>query len=146
MSLLHHPEEELVLCSPMEGKITHNGIPVVGAKVERLIKWKDDVGQTDATTTDENGFFTLSIVIEKAKLPKLTQFVVAQELRVFYKGSEYQIWAKAKREKGLFDELYGIPVNFRCELTDELSLVDTGDDSSGMLLTSCKWDSIKKKE
>ena len=72
---------------------------------------------------------------------------MAQEIRVFVKGVEYPIWVKAKRGKALHDELGGKPVNFRCELTDEVIPVDLGVDvgpGSGLLGTSCKWDSIER--
>lgn len=142
MSLLHHPEEEVVICSPMEGKITFNNKPVSGAKVERFIKWKDEVGEKDFVLTDNNGHFKLPVLTEQTQLPKLGEFVVAQEIRVFIDGKEYPIWAKAKREKGLYAELNGKPVNFRCELTDEMDIVKAG---RGTLMTSCKWDNINKE-
>ena len=141
MSFLYHPEEEIVICSPMEGRITFNGAPAAGAKLERFVKWKDEDGQTDTTFTDGNGYFRFPIIKEKAKLPKLSQFVIGQEIHVYFNGDKYPVWAKAKREKGLYGELDGSPVNFRCDLTDELAPVDAG---KGMLLTSCKWDSIEK--
>lgn len=146
MSLLYHPEQEIVVCSPMEGRISYKGTPVSGAKVERFLKWKDEQGRKDSVVTDEHGNFSLPIVKESAKLPKLSQLVIAQEIRVYLNAENYLIWAKAKRDKGLYDELNGQPINFRCELTDEPTLYDSGDESGGTLITSCKWDSIQGKE
>lgn len=143
MSLLNHPEEEVVVSSPMEGKITFNHAPAVGAKIERWLKWKDDVGETDTTITDENGNFSFPIIKDKVILSKISTFVMAQEIRVYFNGNEYPIWAKAKWDKGMYGELNGVPVNFRCELTDAFIAVEAGE---GMLGTSCKWDKIKTKE
>ena len=143
MSFLNHPEEEVVVSSPIEGKITFKNAPAAGAKIERLLKWKDDKGETDTTITDENGNFSLPVIKDKVTIGKVTTFVMAQEIRVYYKDVEYTIWYKAKSDKGLYGELDGIPVNFRCELMDEFISIDTGID---MLGTSCKWDSIKPKE
>lgn len=143
MSLLNHPEEEVVVSSPMEGKITFNNKPVAGAKVERKLKWKDDTWETDTTTTDEQGNFSLPMVKDNVTLSKISTFVMAQEIRVYHEGTEYPIWAKAKHDKGIYGELDGRPSNFRCELTDAFIAVEAGE---GMLGTSCKWDKIKPED
>jgi len=140
MSLLNKPEEEVVLCSPMEGTITLNKKPAIGAKIERLIKWKDNTGENDITLTDDHGKFKLPLKKEKATLSKISQFVVAQEIRVYYQDEEYLIWTMGKMSKKLYGELNGKPLNFHCELTDE-------DESlrfeNSLLVTKCKWDSIE---
>jgi len=51
------------------------------------------------------------------------------------------MWVMGKMGKNLYSELGGKPVNFRCELTDELIRVESDD---GLLGTPCKWDSIEK--
>lgn len=125
----------------MKGRITFNGESVSGARVERFLKWKDETGEVDNTMTDENGNFSLPIIKDKVKLSKISTFIMAQEVRVYYSGNTHPKWAKAKHGKGLYGELDGEPVNFTCELTDEFVTVDAGE---GMLITSCKWSSIKK--
>ena len=134
-------EEEVVIFSPMQGQITLNGKPVSNARIERYLKWKDEEGERDYFETDGDGWFEIPVKQDVVKLSTISQFVVAQEIRVFIDDVEYPIWAKAKREKGLFDELEGKPVNFRCELMDDFARVEAG---RGTLLTSCKWDSIDK--
>jgi len=144
MSLLSHPEEELVLCSPMSGRITFNKTPLAGAKIERVIKWKDGVGQTDTTITDQHGNFMLPVIKEKAKLPKLSQFVVLQEMRVFRNGESHVFWTMSqmgKEARRLYGELGGKPVNFRCELTRDSTTLRLED---AFLITQCEWDSIEK--
>lgn len=142
MSLLYHPEQEIVVASPMEGQITYKGKPAADAKVERILKWKDDKGQTDFTNTNKDGFFKLPIVKESAKLPKLAQFVAHQEIAVTYEGTRYVIWVMGKMGKTLFSELGGNPKNLRCELMDDLNRVETDD---GLLGTVCNWDEIEKQ-
>ena len=140
MSFFTKPEEEIVLGSPMEGKLTLHGKPVVGARMVRWITWKDETGETDTTYINEDGRFNLPVIKVKAKLNKIVQFVAHQEINVSYKGNQYQIWVMGKFGKGMFSELNGKPINFRCELTDEIRRVETDD---GLLGTSCKWDSIE---
>lgn len=142
MSLLYHPETDVVICSPMEGRITFKGVPITGAKIERFLKWKDDKGQKDSVVTDEHGKFKLSLVKESAKLPKLSQFVAHQEISVIYNGEKYVIWVMGKMGKSLYSELGGKPVNLHCELTDDLVRVETDD---GLLGTVCKWSDIEKQ-
>ena len=134
-------EEEVVIFSPMQGQITLNGKPVSNARIERYLKWKDEEGERDYFETDGDGWFEIPVKQDVVKLSTISQFVIAQEIRVYVDDVEYPIWAKAKREKGLFDELEGKPVNFRCELTDDFARVEAG---RGTLLTSCKWDSLDK--
>ncbi len=139
MSLFTHPEEEIVLFSEMKGHITFNGKPVAGATIERWIKWKDEKGEKDTFTTGDDGSFYLPTIKVKAKLPKLAQFVVTQEIHVFYQNKKYPVWAKSKREKHEYSELDGIPVNFHCDLSDDLVPVKT---KHGLLVTNCKWEKI----
>lgn len=140
MSLFTKPEEEVVLCSPMEGIITYENKPVAMAKLVRLIKWKDDIGETDNVITDENGHFSFPIKKQKVKLSKISQFVIAQEISAYFNNNEYVIWTMGKGSKVLYGELGGKPENLHCELTGEIIPVDVDD---GLLGTSCKWDPIK---
>ena len=89
MSLLTRPEEEVVLCSPMEGRITFEGKPAVGAKIIRSIKWKDDSADIDTVYTNDKGRFSLPKIVEKVKLQKFNQFVVHQEITVNFNGEQY---------------------------------------------------------
>lgn len=140
MSLLKHPEEEIVLSSPFEGVITLNHQPLAGAKVMRVLTWFETENATDSAETDKQGKFSLPVVTKTLALNKIGEFVVSQEIVVRYNGKEYPIWTKAKWNKGLYGELSGKPENFRCELTDEFKLVEEG---KGLLATACKWTGIK---
>jgi len=157
MSLLYKPKEEIVVSSPMEGHITFKGKPAIGAKVERKLIWKDQEGETDFVITDDNGWFSFPIVKDVVKLSKISEFVMYQDLNVYFNGQKYEIWGMGKNSKVEYGELGGKPVNFRCELTDEIDYrieldpiepSETGRDyeiDRGLLGTSCKWDSIETK-
>lgn len=141
MSLFSKEKEEVVLFSEMEGHITLNGNPVKNAKIQRDIKWKDDVGEKDFFETDDKGYFKLGELNAKAVLSGFSQLVVTQELTIIYKNNSFIIWSMGKLNKEKHGELGGIPINLRCDLKDEPIRVEV---ESGLLGTSCKWDSIKK--
>lgn len=133
---------EVVLFSPMEGKMTYEGKPAANAKITRLIIWKGDEGETDTFYTDENGGFKLPVKKGKVRIPVLGEFRIAQEIYVFYKDEKIPIWAKSKIDLNEYGELGGKPINLRCELTDELVLLDN---FNGLFGTSCKWDTLEKQ-
>ncbi len=140
MSLLFGTE--VVLFSPMEGKITFEGKPAANAKIVRTIIWKGDAGETDTFFTSDHGEFKLPIKKTRARIPLLAEFVLTQEVSVFYDQKEFPIWVKMKQDLGEYGELGGAPKNLRCELTDELVRLEN---FNGMFGTSCKWDSIEKR-
>ncbi len=140
MSFFSKTEEEVVLFSEMKGHITLNGQPLINAKIERDITWKDEVGEKDYIETDDNGYFIFNEIKVKAKLSPLSQLVVTQELTVLYKSERFIIWSMGKLSKERFGELGGVPINLRCELNDQQVRVEI---DNGLLGTSCKWDSIK---
>lgn len=134
---------DVVLFSPMEGKMTFEGKPAANAKIVRTIIWKGDEGETEVFYTAEDGTFKLPIKRAKVRIPLLAEFVLTQEISVFYEGQEFSMWFKAKQDLGEYGELGGKPRNLRCELKDELVRLE---DFNGLFGTSCKWDSIENKE
>jgi hypothetical protein len=140
MSLLFGTE--VVLFSPMEGKITYKGKPAAHAKITRTIIWKGDAGETDVFYTSETGEFKLPIKKTKVRIPAFAEFVLTQEMNVFYEDQEFFVWFKAKQDLDEYGELGGKPHNFRCELTDKRLGIE---DFNGLFSTSCKWDSIEKQ-
>ncbi len=143
MSLFTLPEEEIVLFSEMKGYITLNGERVKNAKIERLIKWKDDVGEKDYFTTGEDGSFYLPTVTIKATLPKFREFVASHEINVFIKDKKYPIWVLSKMNKKIYGELEGKAVDMTCELESEEKILRFKD---SFLLTHCKWKKIIKND
>lgn len=133
---------EVVLFSPMEGKITYQGKSVANAKITRLTVWKDETGETDVFNTNEKGEFDLPVKKTNLRLSPLAEFRVAQEIRIFFQDEEFLIWVKSKRNIELYGELNGKPKNLRCELTDKR---ERQENHNGLFSTSCKWDSIEKQ-
>lgn len=132
--------KEVVLSSPLEGTITFDSKPAAKAEIIRTLKWKDDIGETETYFTDEQGRFSLPLKQAKVRIPPLAEFVISQTILVRYAGQEVQIWGRTKRGTAIYDELGGRPVNFRCELTDEIEFLDVSD---GLFGTSCKWDNLE---
>ncbi len=140
MSFFSKTEEEVFLFSEMEGHITFNGKPVKNVKVERRVNWKDDIGEKDFVITNHEGHFLLPEIKQTLKISGFSQFVVGQEIKVVHKEKEYFIWSMGKRTKNKYGELEGVPINFRCELTDEDKPMRL---ESGLLVTKCTWDKIE---
>lgn len=133
---------EVVLFSPMEGVITYEGEPAANAKITRLIIWKGDEGETDTFYTSENGEFKLPAKKANVRIPLFGEFVLTQEISVFYGDQEFSVWVKGKQDLNEYGELGGKPINLRCELTDEMVYLE---DFNGLFTTSCKWDLIEKQ-
>lgn len=122
--------------------MTYEGKPAANAKITRLIIWKGDEGETDTFYTDENGEFRLPVKKTKVRIPVFAEFVLTQELSVFYEGEEFFIWFRQKQDLNEYGELGGKPQNFRCELTDKR----VGQEGFyGLFSTSCKWGLIEKQ-
>lgn len=133
---------EVVLFSPMQGKLTYQGKPAANAKIVLHVIWKDEVGEKETYYANEKGEFSLPIKKDKVRIPLLGEFNILQEIWVYYNDKEIPIWGRARGNIVEYGELGGIPINFRCELTDEpVSL----NDKEGLFITSCKWDLIEKK-
>lgn len=138
MSLLFGTE--VVLFSPMEGKLTYEGKPAASAKITRLTKWKDDTGETEIFHANENGEFSIPLKKAKVRISPLAEFVVTQRLTVSFNDEEFVIWAMGNGNASIYGELGGKPTDFTCELTDDRERVEV---ENGLLMTSCKWKSIE---
>ena len=131
--------EELVVFSPLQGKITYQGKPASGAKVLLETRWGSRASGRIEVEADENGHFSLPAVKDKARFILPVQFVAHQGIYVNYHGS-HLIWSAGKLGKGLFDELGGRPVDVVCELLDPIERVD---EAPELVATSCRWSSIE---
>ncbi len=61
--------EEVVLFSPLEGSITLEGKPLVGAKIELKLKWYDGKEKENFfIESDEKGFFHFPAVKKVLKI------------------------------------------------------------------------------
>lgn len=95
---------EVVLFSPMQGKLTYKGKPASNAKIVRHIIWKDEIGEKETFYSNENGEFNLPVKREKVKIPRLGEFVISQEIVVFYEGQQFEIWGISKHNTEEYGE------------------------------------------
>lgn len=130
-------KQKVVIASPLEGVITHNGQPAVGAKVERMLRWKDEESETHTVHADNEGRFELPLREDEVKISSLSRFVIHQKITVHYQGKEIPIWSLGTAHSELYGELGKKPENFRCELAAEPS---TKELESGLLYTLCNHD------
>jgi len=138
---LFSQSREIVLASPMEGLLTHEGKPLPGVKIERKLRWYDGEESTeDFVVTDKDGRFTFPIVKKVLKVSGYVHFVVSQEISAIYRDEEIIIWALGKSSKIEYGELGGKPVNLRCELTSDKQI---NRDHNTPLMTRCTWDSLE---
>ncbi len=131
--------ENVCLFSAMEGTLTFQGKPVVGAEVVRTIEFNDKKEKPDSVVTDENGMFTFPVMNRVVRQIFPFENGTVQSLFVHYKGHEYHIWHMARGDGSEYEEFGGKPVNLRCEITNEIVPIEI---KRGLLVTSCIWDSI----
>jgi hypothetical protein len=132
--------EDVCVFSSMQGMVTLNGKPVAGAKLRRVVTWKDKKGESDSTETDAEGRFEFPAMMRTLKQMLPAQFVAHQSIYVIYNDTEYHIWEMGKTSKQENSELGHVADNLTCELTDELEPYPEA--PGGLLLTVCKWDSM----
>lgn len=141
MSLFSKAKEvEITLFSPLEGNITYGGKPAAGAKIKLWIKWKDQDGETQVFTADDNGQFKIPGIKSTYKDNPLAQLVITQEITVEYEGNSTLIWTLSRTSSDEFGELGGVPSSFTCELSDELAVYKIDETS---LATNCQWELAK---
>ena len=133
--------EEVCVFSAMEGTLTYNGEPAVGAKVVRIVRWKDEKGESDSVVTDEMGHFSLPVMNRTLRQLFPAEFVAHQSIFVYYQGNEFQIWGMGKSDISEGSELGG-KAEIICELTDEPIPVNS---NAGLLVTSCVWSGINRE-
>lgn len=132
---------EAVLFSPLQGKLTFEGEPASGAKINLWIKWKDSEGETFSYIADENGNFSIPQHTATYKQSAIAQLVIVQKITIEYGNNVYEIWNLSKMEPEIFTELGGTPINVVCELTDDLTTI-RGQGSLGGV--ACKWNLLEK--
>ncbi len=129
--------EKVCIASGFEGRVTLEGKPASGARVVRTIYFKSEKGQAEEAIADKDGRFSFPSRWEVLRQVLPVQFAVHQNIFVYYKGKEVQVWGTAKMVKSEYSEFGGKPENFRCELNDEIRRVDR---EVGFITTSCYWE------
>lgn len=147
MSFSESFPNDFCIFSNMEGKLTLNGKPAAGAKLALKLYFYDEKLQPIEIVADEEGRFHFPSVWKKLGMKRFVPHEphASQSIVVDYKGEEYKIWFFGKHNFDEFGELSGVPINFRCELSDESVPVKLEIDT-GLFVSKCKWDSIKKME
>lgn len=140
MSLFFGGEKkEAVLFSPLEGKLTFNGKPAAGAKLKLWLAWKDQEGESEYFSVDDNGFFSIPKRTVTYKENPLAQMSIGQMATVEFNGENYLIWRGGKSNTHIYGELGGRPENVTCELTKEE--LDAHLDHA-LIKTRCVWKSL----
>mgnify|MGYP005749127003 CR=1 FL=1 len=107
-----------VVFSAVEGVITLDGQPVVGAEVIR--RYEHRGLQVATVISDHAGGFAFPEVRRwHAAVFLPMEFVIPQQLEVRYQGKHWSIWSGTKRSPKANSELNGLPLRLACELTDD---------------------------
>ncbi len=136
-SLIRGERTEIVVFSPMAGRLLFEGRPVSGAELKLWVKWKDKKGETYHYKADDSGFFSIPQINDTYRDSPLAQLVITQEITVEYRGESYLIWTLSKGNGELNAEYGGEPKNLVCELTEELRAIRTDD---ALLGARCTWE------
>lgn len=133
---------EAVLFSPLNGKLMFHGKPASGAKIKLWLAWKDQEGEYEYFTADEDGYFSIPKRTALYDESPLFQISIGQMVTVEFKGQEYVIWRGGKSTTHLYGELGGRPENVICEITkDEMHTYL----EHSLLETSCEWSNLIKE-
>ena len=127
---------KVCLFSGMSGVIKLDGKPVSGARLVRTVK--KDKKNADEVITDENGYFEFKPIFERTLTKYLPmEFVVSQQIDVFYQDGKFEMWSGVKREPEENTESRGGPLVVECELSseEELKVVN-----GSPIFSLCKWD------
>lgn len=126
---------KVCLFSGFTGTITKANQPIKGAKVIRSYEWNNKK-MTEVAVTDENGQFSFESVWATSRKVFVVQFVSHQQIFVEYDGEREQIWGGGKGLEEEFTEFGGKPINFTCNLGDEIRGVSY---KIGFMTTNAHW-------
>lgn len=127
---------KVCLFSNMTGVITLDGKPVANARLVRTVNLSSD--ETDETTTDENGNFQLPAIFKRTVSKYLPQeFAANQQIIVHYNDKEYRIWSGVKRKPDENTESRGKPLDVKCELNSEETMIKV---NNSPIFSLCTWD------
>lgn len=107
----------LCLFSEVEGTVTEDGRPVLGAEVERVYEWRDQP-RSERTTTGADGRFAFSEAIADAPLSGVLpqEPVVPQRIIIRVRGQEYKGWLHTRHDYDRGSELGGRPLRLDCDI------------------------------
>lgn len=112
-----------------------NGKPVSGARLVRTVK--KEKKSADETVTDKNGCFKFDAAYSRTITKYFPmEFVVAQQIDVFYEGKEYEMWSGVKREHEANTESRGKSLVVECKLSQEQNYIRINGNG---IFSLCKW-------
>ena len=127
---------KVCLFSGISGVITFDGKPVANARLVRTVN--KEKTKIDETTTDEKGYFEMPAVFERTVTKFLPQeFVVKQEIEVFYNQKSFDIWSGVKRNIEENSESRGVLLVVACELTNEKEFKQV---NNNPIISRCTWE------
>lgn len=127
--------KKICLFSGFTGQITFEGKPLLNVRVKRSYTFENNRTEEE-TATDEQGYFTFESAWSKTRAPFIAQFVVEQNIYVYFRDEEYHIWTAGKMAEEEFGEFGGKPESFICELIDEHYAPEL---EIGLVYTNCRW-------
>lgn len=127
---------KVCLFSGISGVITLDGKPVANARVVRTAN--RDGAMTDETVTDNKGHFNFPAVYERTVTKYLPQeFVVKQDISVYYQNKKYDMWSGVKRRPDENTESRGAPLIVKCELNQEKKFKQV---NNSPIISLCTWE------
>ncbi|MBI1425464.1 MAG: carboxypeptidase regulatory-like domain-containing protein [Gammaproteobacteria bacterium] len=129
---------KVCLFSEISGVITLDGKPVAHAKLVRTVKKEKAV--TDETTTDAHGYFKMPAIYDRTITKYLPmEFVVKQDITLYYNNKEYKLWDGVKRTEEENAESRGKPLIVKCELNSEVNHISV---NGSVFFNLCTWDVV----
>lgn len=128
---------KICLFSEVNGFITVNGKPVVGAKVIRTSGLNSKTF-TETTITDNEGYYHFDMHIIKSinRILPLEPYI-PQKIIIWLDDKDYQGWQMVKRNYDVNGEI-GAALNLKCELTKQPDITEQKIGSN--IFGLCRWD------
>ena len=140
-TMIFKPEpENYVIFSPMEGVLLKDGVPLVNAKIIRLLRWNEnEEGLIEEFQTDETGHFSLPLHEERMALNMLIQFGASAEIYFDHRHDNNLLWYNSKRFPEIYSETGNKIEDLQCDLKSEEIAVHLEGSHVSSILTKCRW-------
>lgn len=130
-------KQDVVLASPLSGRIIYEQDSLVDVKVERIVEWPGGQSYRQEAATDSEGGFSFPSIVRELKVNPLNVLVVTQDISVQHGDKRKTVFSAATHGHQLYSEFGGeAPENFICDLVDADVPVRR---EGALILTLCKW-------
>lgn len=138
MGSLSTLKKEVVLMSPLEGRLTYQGQALKNTAMDVVIVLPGGDEKSFQYKTDEDGFFKIPALYDRMYIGPMTEFAVSQFIDVDFNGAKTTIWSAGKRDPGLYAERNPPrkAVGVTCDLSGETKRYKEG---AGYIKTKCHW-------